>query len=742
MTSGRDDKTSARILPSGTPGFRYRIVEKVGAGGMGEVHLAEDTSLHRRVALKFLPAHLAADADLRARFQREAQAAARLDHPAIVTIHEVGELDGRPYIAMQFVEGRALSHYCRDEPLPIAGIARLVAQVCEGLAAAHAAGVTHRDIKPANILVDREMRPKILDFGLASVRGSEDLTRTGSTLGTVAYMSPEQAQGQPAGYRSDLFSVGVVLYELVAGRTPFRRESEAATLRAIVSEEPEPLARYKADVPGELQRIVGKCLAKRADERYQSAADLAADLRVLERLGAHGGAGAPPSIAVLPFTNMSPDPENEYFSDGLTEELLNVLAKNPELKVTGRTSSFAFKGKQEDVRLIGQKLGVGVLLEGSVRKAGNRVRITAQLVNVADGFHLWSETYDRVLDDIFALQDDIARAVAGALNVTLLGKGRRKVNAEAYALVLRAQQSARLMTGPGLDLAIQLYRKALELDPDYAPAWAGAARSYAMQSAWGHGDDEAARQARECIDRALELDDELAETYETLGFILVALELRIGESREARRKAVQLAPNSSRAVASLAVQVGLLGRFEEALRLVRRAVELDPLDPGMHIQLGRILHWAHQPEEARAALLRGLQLSPGVTGAHGWVSETWLMQGGLDEALAEALQEEVPGYRDCGLAIVFHARGEKEEADRALERLLTYGNRWAMQVACVYAFRNERDKAFEWLRRALELRDSGIPVTRVQPMLENLHDDPRWWPFLEEIGLADEREAE
>jgi serine/threonine-protein kinase len=738
MTSHDDDETSARILPSGTtPAFRYRIVEKVGAGGMGEVHLAEDTSLHRRVALKFLPAHLAADPDLRARFQREAQAAARLDHPVIVTIHDVGELDGRPYIAMQFVEGRALSHYCREEPLPVAGIARLVAQVCDGLAAAHAAGVTHRDIKPANILVDREMRPRILDFGLASVRGSEDLTRTGSTLGTVAYMSPEQAQGQPAGHRSDLFSVGIVLYELVAGRTPFRRESEAATLRAIVADDPEPLARYKADAPAELQRIVSKCLAKRADERYQSAADLAADLRVLERSGS-GPTAATPSIAVLPFTNMSADPENEYFSDGLTEELLNVLAKNPGLKVTGRTSSFAFKGKQEDLRLIGQKLGVGVLLEGSVRKAGNRVRITAQLVNAADGFHLWSESYDRVLDDIFVLQDDIARAVAGALNVTLLGKGRRKVNAEAYALVLRAQQSARLMTGPGLDLAIQLYRKALELDPDDARAWAGAARTYAVQSAYGHGDgEEASRQAKECIERAMQLDDQLPDAYETLGFVRGALELRFRESRELTRKAVELAPNSSRAVGSLAMQEGIFGRFEEALCLARRAVELDPLDPDQHMQLGRILQWAHQPEAARAAFLRGLELSPGVTGAHGWVSQTWIMERKLDEALAEARLEESAGYRDCNLAVVFHARGEKEEADRALERLLSYGDRWAVQFACVHAFRDERDKAFEWLRRAVELRDSGIPMARVQPLLENLHDDPRWVPFLEEIGLAE-----
>lgn len=446
-SNGDDNTRTHVILTSGTMVDHYRIADKIGAGGMGEVYLAEDTRLNRRVALKFLPAHLAEDADVRARFTREAQAAAKLDHPSIVTIHEVGEHLGRPFFAMQYIDGKTLHEHSQNQSLPVAQIVQLISQVSDGLAKAHTAGVTHRDIKSANIIVDGDLRPKILDFGLATIQGGEMLTKVGSTLGTVAYMSPEQATGREVDHRSDLFSLGVVLYELIAGRTPFKRNNDAATLHAIVSETPEPLARYKSDVAPELQRIVSKTLAKNPAERYQSASDLSADLKTVLRAAETGEyrttgkvALSRPSIAVLPFTNMSADPENEYFSDGLTEELLNVLAKNSELKVTGRTSSFAFKGKQEDLRGIGQKLGVETLLEGSVRKSGNRVRITAQLVSVADGFHLWSETYDRVLDDIFAVQDDIAKAVSKAMHVTLVGvvEEKRTVNPESYALILRS----------------------------------------------------------------------------------------------------------------------------------------------------------------------------------------------------------------------------------------------------------------------------------------------------------------
>lgn len=746
MTNDSDkDKTSTfTVLSKGTMVSHYRIVEKVGAGGMGEVYLADDTKLDRRVALKFLPGHIAHDADVRARFTREAQSAAKLDHPNIITIHEVSEFEKRPFFAMQYVDGKSVLHYCRNEKLSIAKVIELVTQIAEGLAKAHSAGVTHRDIKSANIIVDKEFRAKILDFGLAAVKGGEMITKTGSTLGTVAYMSPEQAQGHDIDNCSDLFSLGIVLYELLTGQTPFKRNNDAATLHAIVHDEPKHLAEYNPSVPAELQRIVSKCLAKDPQERYQSAVDLSNDLRKVTKTIANENDDAEiskqPSIAVLPFTNMSADKENEYFSDGLTEELLNVLAKNPGLKVTGRTSSFAFKNKQEDLRSIGQKLGVGTLLEGSVRKAGNRVRITAQLVKTSDGFHLWSETYDRVIDDIFAVQDDIAKSVAEAMHVTLLGKHEKTkaVNPESYALLLQGNQAMLEWNKESAQKAIELYKEAIELDKDNARAWAGLARVYTQQACYGLDDSETAyRNAKEAIVKALKLDDKLADAHEVMGLIKGALEFHFEEGGLEYRKAYELAPNNSRMVSSLALYYGIMGEYKEALRLSKLSVELDPLNPESHINLGRVLFWSGQYPESRLQYQKGLEFIPDAVSINGLIGWTYLLEGKLEEALEATQKEKGEGYRNCGLAMLYHALGKKKESDECLNSLLELSDRksWAYQLALVYAYRDEKDKAFEWLEVARNSRDAGLPLAKIAVFFENLHSDPRWESFLKKAGF-------
>lgn len=743
-----DDRTRThRALSSGTAVNNYRIIEKIGAGGMGEVYLAEDTRLNRRVALKFLPSHMADDHDARARFTREAQAVAKLDHPNIVTIHEVDEFEGRPYFAMQYIKGKTLHHYCHREPLPVNESVRLVADLCEGLARAHTEGVTHRDIKTTNILVDTDMRPKLLDFGLAAVRGSEMITQTGSTLGTIAYMSPEQAQGMAVDHRSDLFSLGIVLYELIAGTTPFRRSNDAATLHAIVHDSPDELTSSQGEVSPQLRSVVARCLAKKPGERYQSADELTADLRSLVESTSSGSSqpatavsDARPSIAVLPFANMSADPENEYFSDGLTEELLNVLAKNPQLKVTGRTSSFAFKNKQEDLRGIGQKLGVGTLLEGSVRKAGNRVRITAQLVSTADGFHLWSETYDRVLDDIFAVQDDIATAVSKALDVRLLGKKVKKQtdNPESYALTLRAHQSEMSMTQSSVAMATDLYKKAIDLDSQNARAWAGLARCYIVSAAYGYGNTERYYElTKDALEKAITLDDTLPESYEVKSWLQAAFEFDFPGARKAARRALELAPNNYRAISSLSMGEAIFGRFEEALNLSSQSIDLEPLDPQMHLQHTRILIYAGRLDEAREAVLRALKLSPDLTTASSQLMWVELLHGNLDEALEVARREKIAGYRHYSLSIVYYALGKITEADKALAALLAEGDQWAHQFASVYAWRNDNDLAFEWLEKAYALKDAGLPLTRVHPVFKNLHSDPRWPVFLRKVGLAE-----
>ena len=438
---------------------------------------------------------------------------------------------------------------------------------------------------------------------------------------------------------------------------------------------------------------------------------------------------------------MSADPENEFFSDGLTEELLNILAKNPGLKVTGRTSSFAFKGKQEDVRGIGQKLGVDSLLEGSVRKAGNRLRITAQLVNANDGFHLWSQTYDRVLDDVFALQDEIARSVAEALNVKLLGKPEepRAVDPQSYELLLRANQAVRQGTTSSLAVAVDLYRKAIDRDPVNGRAWAGLARAFTNQIAWGHSksamDQDFRRDAKQAAERALEIDDQLPEAHDVMCWILSSFELRFAEALAAIRRAHALAPNQPHVLATLALIEALFGRFPEALRYSKRAIELEPLGPDVHLNRARILLWAGHAREAEEACRRVLELSA-VTSANTLLSWSLVFQGRTEEALAVLRREESVGYRTCGEAIAYHAMGKQDESDRALAELIQCGDAWSFQVACVCAWRGEVDKAFEWLEKSVAFRDTGIPITRVHPLLKNLHDDPRWKPLLEKIGLT------
>lgn len=741
-----DDKTRSHFIPTkGTRITHYTIVDKIGAGGMGEVYLAEDSKLGRKVALKFLPAMYESDPDSRTRFVREARAAATINHPNTIIIHEVSEFENRPFIVMEYVEGQSLNTFVTNSQLSLEKILPIAIQMCDGLAKAHQQGIIHRDIKSANIIIDNDHRPKILDFGLAAVQGEAMLTKAGTTFGTVAYMSPEQAQGIEIDHRSDLFSLGVVLYEFIAGRTPFKKNNDAATLHAIVNEVPDPLARYKSDVSPELQRIVTKCLAKNVTERYQSAADLSADLRLVEKSLASaqyvstGSVGAlRPSIAVLPFANMSADKENEYFSDGLTEELLNVLAKNPELKVIGRTSSFAFKGKQEDLREIGKKLGVSTILEGSVRKGGNRVRITAQLVNTVDGFHLWSETYDRVLDDIFAVQDDIAKAVSTAMHVTLVGvsEEKKKVNPECYSLVLRAHQSQLLMTKESLAMAVDLYKKALENDQQNARAWAGLGYVYAARVAYGHSDyHEEYPLAKEAAEKALALDDQLPEALLAIHFVSGALELRVKECVSAIRRAYELAPNDSTIVTTAALGEMLVGNFDEAIRFARKAIELDPLNPWARRELGRVCTFAGRLDEARETMLRAVEMSPDMTTIHLGLSWIALLQGKHEEAARLIENERQPGYRFCGQAMASYALGKKADSDRQLHALIAEGEQWAFQIAGVYAYRGENDKAFEWLERGYEGRDSGMPLTKAHPLMKSLHTDPRWLPLMKKIGL-------
>ncbi|MCX6832172.1 MAG: protein kinase, partial [candidate division Zixibacteria bacterium] len=574
------------VLSKGTTIGHYRIVEKIGAGGMGEVYLAEDTELNRKVALKFLSPHLCQDADCRTRFKREAQAAAKLGHSNIVAVHEVGEHQGRPFFAMELVEGRSLDKIVAAGHLDEGEIVELALGICNGLRKAHESGVIHRDIKPSNIIVDRDGVPRVLDFGLAAVRDSDSLTHTGSTLGTIGYMSPEQISGRSADVRSDLFSMGIVLYEMISGVNPFRRDNQAATLKAIVDDIPESLAHRRTGVSNELQRIVNKLLGKKPEHRYQTAVDVINDLAALRSGQPPVGIDQTPapSVAVLPFANLSADPEQEYFCDGMAEEIITALTQIEDLRVIARTSAFAFKGKNEDIRDIGRKLDVTTLLEGSVRKAGTRLRITAQLINVADGSHLWSERFDRELEDIFAVQEEIAQAIVKKMELKLARKPdeslirKRTENLEAYSLFLKGRYYWHQLTPEGWKLSLDCFRQAIAIDPEYAMPYIWIAIWYQSQAFWADiSPNEAYTRSAEAMEQALRLDPNIAEVYIVRAVWRFEYEWNWEAAEGDFEKALGLGTTAALSHTNFSTLLIALRRFDEATQHAEIARKLDPL---------------------------------------------------------------------------------------------------------------------------------------------------------------------
>jgi len=562
--------------------LHYKIIEKLGEGGMGIVYKAEDTKLKRDVAIKFLPRQISVNEEERQRFIIEAQAAAALNHTNIATIYAIEEHDDEMFIVMEYIDGKELREIVKDDQLSIETVIDLATQIAEGLKAAHDKDIVHRDIKSANIMIKESGQVKIMDFGLAKIGGNTQLTKAGSTLGTVAYMSPEQARGEDVDFRTDIWSFGVVLYEMLTSSLPFKGQYEQAVIYSILNENPQSIMEFREDTPSTLIQIVDKILQKNPKERYQSTNVLIDELKTIDK-PEHPSQQKKetPTIAVLPFSNMSADKEQEYFCDGIAEDILNDLTNLKGLHVVARTSSFAFRDKNQDIREIGKKLDAHTIVEGSVRKAGNRLRITAQLINVADGYHLWSERYDRELEDVFAIQDEIAKNIVQALEIKLSKRekyvlGKIKTNdLQAYDFYIRGRTYFHQGHQDKVRLAIQMFQKAIQKDKNYAFAYAGLADGYAYLYMYFDRNEKNLERALIASQTALELDQELAEAHSSRGLVL-AQKKQYNEAEEEFETAIQLDPKFFTAYYEYARTCRAQGKHSQAAKLFEKATRIRP----------------------------------------------------------------------------------------------------------------------------------------------------------------------
>lgn len=736
---------------------RYTILHQLGEGGMAIVYLANDLRHDRTVALKALRPELAAEIG-EDRFLREIKLAAGLTHPHILPVHDSGSAAGVLFYVMPNMEGATLRDRLHREPqLPLADALRLTRETASALDYAHRHNVVHRDIKPENILL-HEGAAMVADFGIGkAVTGGRTITRTGMSIGTPAYMSPEQASGEVnIDGRSDLYSLGCVLYEMLTGETLFT----GATAQAILVKRfmsPVPKVSAARDLPPEVDELLAKLLTRSPVDRMASGLQL---IQAIDRIGrgsretpARAEAKSDPrsqkSIAVVPLTNLSADPENEYFSDGMTEEIINALAKVQGLQVASRSSSFAFKGKPVDVREVGEKLGVTTVLEGSVRKIGSRIRIGAQLVNVENGYQLWSETYDRQLEDVFAIQDEISRAIVDALKLRLVNSSEQLVvpakNLEAYNLYLKGRFFFNKFTEPGLRKSLDFYQHVLLQDPGFARAYAGIADCWCQLADDWIAPEEAYPRAKAASKRALEYDPQLAEAMTSLGKVLCWYEWDFAGAERQLRQAVSLNPNDAEAAWSFGSALPTVGKLGEAISEMRRSVALDPIFPKSSRWLSRFLLYAGDYSEAIAQSQKTLELDGEYFQSYLDAGSATLAQGDAEGALewyrkGQALDTAVRSY-DALIVRALAALERREEAEEILSRLEEQARMHYIReeiLAMGHAAMGNFDRAFACLDRAIQARSAGVIYLNLDPGYGPLREDPRFDVLVRRIGLTPE----